>query len=180
MLLSPERSALLVVDVQERLAPAVHAADRVVRNAGILLDSANALGVPVLASEQYPRGLGATVPALRERLPAGAVVEKVHFACTGEPGFVERLDAVGRDQIVLCGMEAHVCVLQTALGLRALGRTVHLVADGVSSRVPDNAELAIARMRDHGVEIVSTEMVVFEWLQRAGTPAFKALSALIK
>ncbi|HYH40175.1 MAG TPA: hydrolase [Azospirillum sp.] len=180
MLLSPERSTLVVVDVQERLAPAIHEAGRVIRNAGILLDSAGALGIPVLASEQYPRGLGATVPALRERLPADAVVEKIHFACTGEPGFVQRLDAFGRDQIVVCGMEAHVCVLQTVLGLRAMGRAVTLVADAVSSRAPANAELAIARMRAHGVEIVSTEMVVFEWLQRAGTPVFKTLSTLIK
>lgn len=180
MLLSHERSTLVVVDVQERLAPAVHAHDRVIRNTGILLDSARALGVPVLVSEQYPKGLGPTVPALRDKLDGAAVVEKIHFGCAGEPEFLRRLDALDREQIVLCGMEAHVCVLQTALGLRALGRTVYLVADATSSRVPANAELGIARMRGAGVEIVSTEMVVFEWLHRAGTPAFKTLSALIK
>ena len=129
MLLSPERSALVVVDVQERLAPVVHAHDRVVRNVGILLDSASRLGIPTLASEQYPKGLGATVPAVRARLADDAVVEKLHFSCTGEPGFMQRLDAFGRDQIVLTGMEAHVCVLQTALGLRSLGRKVYIVAD---------------------------------------------------
>jgi len=180
MLLSPERSVLVVVDVQERLAPAVHAADRVIRNVGILLDSAKRLAIPVLASEQYPRGLGVTVPAVRERLSDDAVVEKIHFSSTGEPGFMQRLDAFGRDQIVLTGMEAHVCVLQTALGLRAMGRKVYIVADATSSRTPGNAELGIERMRENGVEIVTTEMVVFEWLQRAGTPEFKALSALIK
>lgn len=180
MLLSSERSALLVVDVQERLEPAVHAHDRVVRNVGILLDSARQLGIPVLASEQYPKGLGSTVAAVRERLPVDAVVEKIHFSCTAEPGFVQRLDAFARDQIVLCGMEAHVCVMQTALGLRAMGRKVYIVADATSSRSPGNAELGVERMRENGVEIVTTEMVVFEWLQRAGTPDFKALIELIK
>jgi len=180
MLLSPERSALVVVDVQERLAPAVHASDRVVHNVGVLLQAADRLGVPVLVTEQYPKGLGHTVGPLKERLPDGAVVEKIHFSACGEPGFVERLDSLGRDQIVLTGMEAHVCVLQTALGLRSLGRTVYIVADATSSRTPGNAELGIERMRENGVEIVTTEMAVFEWMQRAGTPEFKALSALIK
>lgn len=180
MLLSSERSLLLVVDVQERLAPAVLAADRVVRNIDILLDSAACLGVPVLASEQYPRGLGPTVADLRGRIPDGAVVEKIHFACTSEPGFLDRLDSLGRDQIVVTGMEAHVCVLQTVLGLCERGRNVFLVADAVSSRAAASVELGIARMRAAGADVVSTEMVVFEWLQRAGTPAFKTLSQRIK
>lgn len=180
MLLSPARSVLVVVDVQERLAPAVHAAGRAIRNVGILLDVARELNVPVLASEQYPKGLGTTVPAVKERLRPDAVIEKIHFSCSREPAFMERLDALGREQIVLTGMEAHVCVLQTALGLRAMGRRVYIVADATSSRAPGNAELGIERMRENGVEVVTTEMVVFEWLEKAGTPTFRTLSALIK
>lgn len=180
MLLAADRSVLVVIDVQERLAPAIHAADRVVRNIGILLQAAQALGVPTLATEQYPKGLGATLPAVAERLPAGCIVEKLCFSCAEEPHFLERLAALGRDQIVLTGMEAHVCVLQTAFGLRARGHACHLVADATSSRQPDSAELGIARMRANGVEVVTTEMVVFEWLHRAGTPAFKEVSRLIK
>lgn len=187
MLLSAQRSVLVIVDEQERLLPAIHEGDRVVRNTGILLDAAAALNVPVLVSEQYPRGLGPTLPAVRQRLDARkpedvAVVEKIHFSCAEEPGFLKRLAAFGRDQIVLAGTEAHVCVLQTALGLleKGVGGGVALVADATSSRTPANAERGIARMEKAGAEIVTTEMVVFEWLHRAATPEFKTVSALIK
>lgn len=180
MLLSAQRSVLVVVDVQERLLPAVRDQERIVRNTGLLLRAARELAVPVLVSEQYPKGLGPTVASLKELVPDGAMVEKITFSCTGEPAFLDRLDDIGRDQLVLCGTEAHVCVLQTALGLAAAGRSVFLVADATGSRDPRNAELALARMRMNGVQVVSTEMVVFEWMERAGTPAFKALSALIK
>ncbi|WP_029008053.1 isochorismatase family protein [Azospirillum halopraeferens] len=180
MLLSSERSVLLLIDIQEKLAPAVSGADAVVRNAGILLDAAAAVAVPVLASEHYPKGIGVTVSALRERLAPESVFEKIHFSCCGEAGFLDRLDATGRDQIVIMGTEAHVCVLQTALALAGQGRNVFLVADAVGSRDPRNAELAVARMRAAGITIVSTEMVVFEWAQRGGTPVFKSLLSLIR
>jgi nicotinamidase-related amidase len=180
MILSRERSLLLVVDIQDRLMPAMHEGERVIHNTRILIQAARALGVPVLTSEQYPRGLGHTAPAVAELLEADRVFEKLSFSCCGDGGFFARLDALGRDQVVLVGVEAHVCVLQTALGLRAAGRACTLVADATSSRTPANADLAIARMRDHGVDVASTEMTVFEWLERAGTPEFKAVSALIK
>ncbi len=180
MLLSCERSVLVIIDVQERLAPTIHAQERVVHNIGILLQAARALSVPVLASEQYPKGLGPTVSAVKELLPPSSIVEKIHFSSSQEPDFLARLDSFGREQIVLTGMEAHICVLQTALGLRSMGRNVHLVADATASRTPDNAALGVERMRANGVGILSTEMVIFEWLQKAGTPVFKTLSALIK
>ncbi|HYH23548.1 MAG TPA: isochorismatase family protein [Azospirillum sp.] len=180
MLLSSERSVLVVVDVQERLMPAVHEWERVVNNAGVLLRTATQMGVPVVASEQYSKGLGPTVTAVRDLLPPGSIVEKIHFSAAYEPAFMDRLDSHGRDQIVLCGSEAHVCVMQTALGLRALGRTVFIVADATSSRNPANAEAGIARMRVNGVEVVTTEMVVFEWLHRADVPVFKSVLAHIK
>lgn len=180
MLLSAERSVLLLVDLQERLLPAIAEAPRVIRNGGILLEAARELQVPVLASEQYPRGLGPTVPDLARRLPAGSTVEKLAFACTGEPAFVTRLGQLDRPQIVVAGVEAHVCVLQTALGLQAAGYAPAVVADAVSSRAPASVEQALARLRANGIETVTTEMVIFEWLGRAGTPAFKAVSALIR
>ena len=184
MLLSVKRSTLLIIDLQERLAPAVHDLKRVLANVKILLTAARSLGVPVLASEQYPKGLGPTLPELSALLSSGEtpkeVIEKTHFSCLAEPGFAEFLAPAPRDQIVLAGIEAHVCVLQTALDFKAMGRDVFVVADACSSRTKENAELAFKRMRKNDVDVVSTEMVVFEWLHQAGSPAFKKLSALVK
>lgn len=158
--------------------------DRLMANLTILLRAAHPLGVPVLASEQYPKGLGPTVPEIAALLtpPGGVadVIEKSHFSCAAEPGFADRLGTRERDQIVIAGIEAHVCVLQTALELRESGWSVFVVADACSSRTPASADLAMARLRQHGVDVVGTEMVLFEWLQRAGTPAFKTLSPLVR
>lgn len=181
MILRAQESVLVVVDVQERLLPAIHDSDRVVRNTGMLLKGAAALSVPVLVTEQYPRGLGPTVEAVRAHLPADTpVIEKITFGSTGEPAFNAAIDGLKRRQIVLCGTEAHVCVLQTALGLRQQGHAVYLVADAVSSRTPANHTAALERMRAAGVTVVTTEMVLFEWMERAGTPVFKVVSALVK
>lgn len=183
MLLRAERAFLAVVDVQERLAPAMATPDAAIGRCGILMRAAARLGVPILVSEQYPRGLGRTVPALAGLVMPDAVVEKIHFSCADEPAWVQRLeefDAGGRDQAVVCGMEAHVCVLQTALGLQEQGYRVAVAADAVSSRRVEDAGLALARLQQAGVTVVSTEMVVFEWLRRAGSAEFKELSALIK
>ena len=176
MLMRVETSCLLVVDFQERLMPAIQQADAVVANGAWLIQIAQRLGVPVLASEQYPQGLGHTVAAIRELLPAEAFMEKTHFSCAAERGCMRRLDAIGREQIIVIGAEAHVCVLQTALELRAAGKEVFLVADAVSSRSPRDVELALARMRADGVRIVSREMVAFEWLHQAGDDRFRAIS----
>jgi nicotinamidase-related amidase len=176
MLIQRERSSLLVIDIQERLLPAIHEGERVIENTAWLLRIAGELGVPVVLSEQYPRGLGHTVPSLLELVEEDAVVEKVHFSCAASPECRARLDALGRDQVVITGMEAHVCVLQTALGLAAAGREVYVVADAVSSRRPADAELGLARMRHGGVQVVSREMVAFEWLHQAGTDTFRDIS----
>lgn len=180
MLLTREKSCLLVIDVQERLMTAMSEGARLRANGALLLKAAGKLGVPVLVSEQYPKGLGPTLPELANLAPEDSVVTKMEFSCTAAPGYLDRLKATGRGQPVLAGIEAHVCVLQTALGLRALGYPVFVVADAVASRRPESVALAIARMRDEGCSIVTTEMVVFEWLGRAGTPEFKELSALVK
>lgn len=176
MLMRAETSCLLVVDFQERLMPAIHDAERIVAHGTWLIQIAQRLAVPALASEQYPKGLGHTVAAIRDLLPAEAFMEKIHFSCAADRDCMRRIDALEREQIVVIGAEAHVCVLQTALGLRAAGKEVYLVADAVSSRSPRDVELALARMRAEGVRIVSREMVAFEWLHQAGTDTFRAIS----
>lgn len=176
MLMRIETSCLLAVDFQERLMPAIHDADRIVANGAWLIQIAQRLGAPVLASEQYPKGLGPTVAAIRTLLPHEAFMAKTHFSCAAERNCMRRIDALGREQIVVMGVEAHVCVLQTALGLRAAGKEVYLAADAVSSRSPRDAELALERMRAEGVRVVSREMVAFEWLHQAGTDQFREIS----
>ena len=180
MLIRREDSLLLVVDIQERLAPAIHDAEAATANNVRLLTAAAQLAVPAFVSEQYVRGLGHSVPAIRAAAVNAEFFEKIHFGCAAEPGVVERLLATGRRQILVTGMETHVCVLQTALGLKALDFDVFLVADAASSRTQDNRQLAIERMRACGVHIVTSELVLFEWLHRAGTDDFRSLLPLIK
>jgi len=174
--LAAETSSLLLIDLQARLMPVIAGGEAVVLNAARLASAARRLGVPLLVTEQNPQKLGATVPPLAPG--AGELVEKMAFDACREPGFAARL-APGH-AVVVAGVEAHVCVLQTVLGLIAAGRPVFVVADAVGSRTPENRALALARMARHGAEIVSTEMVLFEWLGDAGHPAFRDLQALIK
>jgi nicotinamidase-related amidase len=180
MILEAGRSALLIVDVQERLAPVTREPEAAIARCGILMRAAERLGVPILVSEQYPKGLGPTVEPLRNLVPAGHPVPKLHFSCTANETLRHQLKATERDQLVVAGMEAHVCVLQTALGAKADDYEVAVVADAVTSRDPANKAAALARLAANGVEIVTSEMVVFEWMGRAGTPEFKDLSALIR
>ena len=180
MLIQREKTCLIVIDVQEKLISAMSQADTVVANITALLKAAERLGVPALFSEQYPKGLGPTVGALAPFAAKAGPVEKTEFSCASAPGFVERVKAAGREQLVLTGIEAHVCVLQSALQFKALGYSVFVVADAVSSRRSESAAIALERMRAAGVIAVTTEMVIFEWLGRAGSPEFKELSALIK
>ncbi len=183
MLLDAGKSSLLLIDVQERLLPAMHEADRVVRNAALLLTAATTLAVPVTVSEQYPRGLGHTVPELVAPDANVWRFEKLSFSCWRDRPLANHLIGLheaGRPQVILAGIEAHVCVLQTAIDMAMAGFAVFAVADAMSSRRPSSAELAFERMTANGVQVVTTEMAVFELLGQAGTPTFKALSALIK
>ncbi len=180
MLLEASRSALVVVDVQERLAPAMTAGEAAIARCAVLMQAASRLAVPIVISEQYPKGLGPTVKALAALVPADARVAKLTFSCAGEPAFAARIAALKRGQFILCGMETHVCVLQTALGLAATGARIAVVEDAVASRRPSDTAAALRRLERAGVDVVTSEMVVFEWLGRAGTPEFKALSALIR
>ncbi|WP_243375166.1 hydrolase [Microvirga solisilvae] len=184
MLLSAKRSHLLVVDIQARLTPAIHDGDNVLRNVKILLQAASRLGVPVTVTEQYPNGLGPTVEAVTELLPSDALVlPKTSFSAAGDAATAERVASLrgeGRDQLVICGAEAHVCVLQSALGFRNQGLEVAVVADAVSSRSPHSVSAACARLLHAGCHWVTTEMTVFEWMERAATDDFRALSPLLK
>lgn len=179
MLLEREKSQLLMVDVQERLLPAMSDPALVLKNGGRLLEAARTLAVPVLVSEQYPAGLGRTVPELANLAPANAVHEKIEFSCFANPALHVALAAPGRQTVIL-GIEAHVCVLQTAIEMAAASQDVTIVVDAVGSRVADSKEVALRRMQDAGVRLATTEMVLFEWLRRAGTPEFKAISKLIR
>lgn len=180
MLVTAERSLLLLVDVQERLAPAVAGADACVERCRRLIQAALLLDVPILATEQYPSGLGHLLPALADLLEPERVFAKTSFSAAAEPAIAAALAALGRDQVVVCGMEAHVCVLQTALGLGDGGYLPVVAADAVASRDPANRDLGLARLGANGVEIASSEMVMFEWLGRAGNPRFRAVLPLIK
>lgn len=185
MLLDANRSSLLIVDVQQGLVPVMSDPRRVLRGCGLLMRAALRLGVPLIISEQYPKGLGSTSAELLEWLPEGAlpadsVMEKLHFSCAADPGIRARLHGLGRDQVVVAGIESHVCVLQTVLGLKEAGFNPAVVADACASRDPANYQAAMARMAAGGAEVATVEMVLFEWLHRAGTPEFKEVSALIK
>lgn len=180
MLLKAPTSLLLVVHAQSRLAPAIHGGGRAIANIRRLMAAARRLDVPVLIAELNPEGLGATVPEVAAEAPAYAIVAEMHFSCAADDGFRARIEAHGRRQVALAGMEAHVCVLQTALDLRGRGYEVFVVADAASSRTTESAAFGLERARAAGAQIVTTEMVVFEWMERCDIPAFRDLLALIK
>ena len=175
MLIDAERSALLVIDLQVKMVPAVADHETVVANAAWLIRVAQKIGVPVAATEQYPKGLGPLVPAIRQLLPDGAVATKNHFSCVAA-NCLGGLPGGDRPQMVLLGMEAHVCVMHSALELLEDGKQVYVVADAVGSRRTFDRDIALARMRDEGVRVVTREMVVFEWLGKAGTPMFREVN----
>lgn len=175
-LIERDRSCLLVVDFQARLMPAIEDGAAAVANARRLLDAARLFGVPVLFTEQNAPGLGPTVPALRPG--ADAVAHKMTFDASRSPGFLARLP--DRPELVVCGCEAHVCVLQTVLGLLRAGRRVFLVRDAVGSRRAESKETAIRRIERNGAEIVTAEMVVFEWLGTAEDARLREALALVR
>lgn len=179
--LDAENAALVVIDVQEKLCVAMD--DKVLRhlvkNAGILMDAAAELNIPVVATEQYVKGLGETVPELKGRFAAPAL-EKMTFSCCGDSAFVEKMKSLGKRQVIVVGMECHVCVLQTVLGLLDAGFVVHLVRDAVMSRKKENWLVGVETARDAGAVITSTETVLFQLLKIAGTDEFKKLSKLVR
>lgn len=181
MLLDAENSLLLVVDVQERLLPAMYDTQTVLRNGAILIKAAQRLGIPVMATEQNPKGIGRTVDALASLLPPDSIHEKQYFSGLSEPLLGDKLNNTEQSHIVICGMEAQVCVLQTATELQALPeRQVFVVADATASRTELNHRLALERLERSGCVILSTEMTIFEWLRHSGREEFRELLALVK
>ena len=174
-------SQLVLVDLQTKLAVAMErdAMHAVIKNTAVLLQAAQLLAVSVLFTEQYPKGLGHTVPELLTHLNTNTAIEKTAFSCMGEPKFTAKLNR-DKPQIILVGMEAHICLLQTALDLLATNHPVFVVEDAIISRNPANKTNAIARMREAGCMITNTESVCFEWLGKAEGDAFKAISQLIR
>ncbi len=179
MLIDATRSLLLTIDIQERLLPAIHDGDRVLTNTLKLIQAARRLDVPVLCSEQYPRGLGPSVADLSAVMEDGEILPKVHFSCAADPGIAKVVAQSGRRQLILCGVEAHVCVLQSAFGFKEAGYDVFVVLDAVSSRAPDSVLVAKDRFLAAGISVVTLEMTLFEWLHQAATPEFKDLRGLI-
>lgn len=175
-----ENSVLLLVDLQARLMPAISDALTCLNQCRLLLKSARMLDVPVRATEHCPAGIGRSVPELIEDLQPGEIFPKISFDASAEASLMSSIEKLERSTIVVAGTEAHVCVLQTVLGLKGRGYDPVLVADAVASRHALSRALAIDRLRHHGVDIVSTEMVIFEWLKIAGTPSFKKLLPMIK
>jgi len=186
MLVRADNSVVFVVDIQDKLLPVVHDNASLLKNVVLLLETASTLSIPQLVSEQYPQGLGETVAGVKRVVTQGGLqgagfLEKVCFSAVRADRFDEALAPYDdRRQAVVVGIEAHICVLQTALDLRVRGFEVFVVADGVSSRRESDRDKALARLRDNGCHIVTTEMVLFEWLGKAGTPLFKQVSKAIR
>jgi nicotinamidase-related amidase len=176
--MSTADTGLLVIDVQEKLMAKIPAADAVIRNIAFLIDSAHLLGMPVAATEQYPKGLGPTVSELAQRLPERP--DKMAFSSCAVPAVVEGFRRAARPKVVLAGIEAHVCVLQTALDLLALDFRVYIAADAVASRYAIDREFALRRMEQAGAIVTTSEMAVFEWIGGAGSPKFKEISRLVQ
>jgi nicotinamidase-related amidase len=171
-------TGLLVIDVQEKLVPLIVHADRLVRNIAFLIDGARLLGLPVQATEQYPRGLGHTVPSLAERLPERP--DKVAFSSCACPSVLETFRREARPKIVLAGIETHVCVLNTALDLLALDFRVYLAVDAVGSRYVIDHDTALRRLQQAGAILTTVEGCVFEWAGGAQNPRFKEISRLVQ
>lgn len=179
--LDRDKAVLVVIDVQQRLVPSM---DPVVyagvqRSIDCAVRGAELLGVPVVATEQYPKGLGPTVPELAAAC-TGKVIEKLSFGCCGEPAFLDYLRGLGRTQVLVTGMEAHVCVYQTVLGLLEEGYRVHLLRDAICSRGQTDYVAALENAATAGAVVSTTEMALFQLLRSASAPEFKAISALIK
>ncbi len=171
-------TALVVIDVQEKLAPAIADSGRVVWNVRRLIDGAKLLGLPVVATEQYPQGLGPTLPELAGRL--GEIPSKLTFSAGGCPEVFHDLEGRGIHKLLVCGMEAHVCVEQTVLDLLGQGWRVYVAVDAVGSRREIDYRTALARMDASGATLTTTEAALFEWCQVAGTPEFKQISRLVR
>ena len=179
--LRPEDCALAVIDIQEKLLPPIFEKERLVRNSQLLVRLADILSLPIIVSTQYVKGLGPTIPEISGLLPEVETIDKLEFGCFGNDSYCTAVDKMAnRKTLLLCGMEAHICVMQTALGALSRGMDVHVAADAVSSRTELNWKLGLNRMQAAGAVISSTEMMIYELLQKSGSPAFKEMLKHLK
>ncbi len=181
-ILQPDQCALVVIDIQEKLLPPIYQKERLVKNSQLLIRLASILKIPTLATTQYSKGLGATVPDIASLLAETQPIDKQMFSCFGSDSFcssVKRLPG-NRNTLLLCGMESHICVTQTALGALQEGYLVHVASDAVSSRSEWNWKIGLDRMRAAGAVISSTEMMLYELMRSSGSPAFKELLPYLK
>ena len=179
-LLDSNNSLLLVIDIQERLVASLDK-NIIISRVGKLVDAANILGIPVIASEQYPKGLGNTVPVISQKFSQGTeVVEKTSFSLLREEGFLDKIKSYGKKQIIICGIETHICVNQTAAELLEAGFEVVVAKDACASRNKYEFKQGIEAMHDNGAKISCIEIILFEWLRTAKHPNFKEVQALIK
>ena len=180
--LNADECALIVVDIQDKLLPPIFNKDALVKNSQLLMRLANILSIPIMATTQYSKGLGGTVPEIASLLNDAVVYDKLEFGCFGNDQFRAKVKTLpgNRNTLLLCGMEAHICVMQTALGALNAGYLVHVASDAVGSRAESNWRVGIERMKAAGAVISSTEMMMYELLRCSGTPAFKELLPYLK
>lgn len=174
------RSAGLVIDIQEKLFPHMAQNEALLRRTSILLEGLRVLNIPLIVTEQYPKGLGPTIQPLTRLLKDEQVHEKISFSCCGDPAVMDQIQALDRDILIICGIEAHVCVLQTVVDLLEQGYRPVVVEDCISSRYPADLRVAVERMRSEGAIISTSESILFELARVAGTEQFKAISRLVK
>jgi len=178
-MLTREQALLMVIDIQERLVPVMKYKERVIENTNILISTAKNMDIPIIATEQYPKGLGKTVPEITDNLGEVPTFEKVTFSCC-TPEVISSLEQFGKRKIIITGMETHVCVFQTVRDLLSRGYQVFVVKDAVCSRATENYRNGLSLMSEMGAVITNTETILFDLMQKAGTPEFKELSKLIK
>jgi nicotinamidase-related amidase len=179
-LLTTEKSALLVIDIQERILPVIHQHELVVENTIKLIKGFKVLSLPIFHTEQYPKGLGQTVNAIQNELENNEAIQKLTFSCSGAVELFDELQNRKISQVVVCGIESHVCVQQTVLDLLANEFQVNVAADAISSRRIKDYEIALSRMAKHGTEITTSEAILFELLNVCGTDEFKQISKIVK
>jgi nicotinamidase-related amidase len=180
MRISRQHTAGLVIDIQERLFPVMWEKEKLLKNCQMLVQGLHALNIPQVVTQQYTRGLGDTIEGIRTLLPEFESVEKREFSCCDAPVVMDKLRESGAKYIIICGIEAHVCVLQTAIDLKEAGFSPVVVMDSVSSRQPESRELAKERFRHEGIIMTSAESILFELTRSSAAPEFKTISGLVK
>jgi len=180
MRITSNESLGLIIDMQSRLYPHIHEYEKLTQNTQILINGLKAIGMPIVVTQQYTKGLGGTIPEIVDALGTGDYIEKSAFSCCDDENFMKEIDSHNKKFVIIAGIESHVCVLQTTIDLLEKGYTPVVVEDCVSSRSPENKSVAIKRMRQEGAIITTFESILFELLRYSGTDSFKAISKLVK